>query len=381
MKTVLVFIDWFLPGYKAGGPIRSVANMIDHLGDRYRFYVVARDTDYCDALPYASIQSDAWNEYRPGVQVYYFSKETLNRENMLHVINGIHFDVAYINGVYSWHFSILPLILLKKTNARIVVASRGMLSGQALGVKGLKKRMFLWMAKTKGLYKRVIFQSTSEQETRDIERQIGAKAVAMPTPNLPMESRQNARRLLFKKPGELRLINIARVSPEKNNGFAVSLLKACKGMNVSLDLYGPVYDKEYYERCKEQSKRLPPEVKVRFMGPAMPEELERLLAQCHFLLFPTTGENFGHAIYEAFAVGVPAIISDRTPWRNLAAANAGWDLPLEDPEKWANVLKKCYEMDQEEYDSLCAGARDVARKYIDQSDFIAKYERLFGERD
>jgi len=378
MKTVLVFIDWFLPGYKAGGPIRSVANMIDHLAGQYRFYIITRDTDYCETIPYAAVQSDAWNEYLPGVEVYYFSKENLNRKNMLRVIESVDFDVAYINGVYSWHFSILPLILLKKTNARIVVASRGMLSGQALGVKGLKKRLFLWMAKTAGLYKRVIFQSTSNQESKDIKRQIGAKAVEMPTPNLPTKSRQNARRLLFKNPGELRLINIARVSPEKNNEFAVSLLKMCAGIRVSLDLYGPVYDKEYYERCREQAKKLPPEVRVRFMGPAAPEELEGLLAQYHFLLFPSTGENFGHAIYEAFAVGVPVIVSDRTPWRNLAAAGAGWDLPLEDPDKWANVLRKCYEMDQEEYDALCEGARGIARKYIDESDFIAKYDRLFG---
>ena len=34
-------------------------------------------------------------------------------------------------------------------------------------------------------------------------------------------------------------------------------------------------------------------------------------------LLPTGGENFGHAIFEALSCGVPALISDRTPWRDL----------------------------------------------------------------
>ena len=34
---VLVFIDWYAPGYKAGGPVRSLVNLVDHLRDRIDF--------------------------------------------------------------------------------------------------------------------------------------------------------------------------------------------------------------------------------------------------------------------------------------------------------------------------------------------------------
>lgn len=104
-----------------------------------------------------------------------------------------------------------------------------------------------------------------------------------------------------------------------------------------------------------------------------------MITKYHFLLFPSTGENFGHAIYESLSVGVPAIISDRTPWRNLAASSAGWDLLLGDKDKWtAAILRKCYDMDQEEYNALCNGVHSLAKKYVEESDFIEKYERLFG---
>ena len=67
-KKILVFIDWFLPGYKAGGPIRSMANMTDHLQD-FDFFVVTRNTDYTDTNPYASVKSDQWNKLSENVSV------------------------------------------------------------------------------------------------------------------------------------------------------------------------------------------------------------------------------------------------------------------------------------------------------------------------
>lgn len=378
MQTILIFIDWFFPGYRAGGPIQSVANMVDHLGDRYRFMIVTRDSDYTHSLPYATVKSDEWNEFRPGTMVYYFSKENLDQVNLRKVINDVQFDAVYINGIYSWHFSILPLMILKRDPVKKIVAPRGMLSRQALGVKGIKKRMFLLLAKTKGLYRDILFQSTSEQETLDIKKQISSKAKIFEASNFPKRARQNERRLVYKKPGELRLVNIARVSPEKNNMYAISSLKGLKDMDIILDIYGPVYDQAYFELCKAEARKLPDTVQVNFKGPAQPSELELLITKYHFLLFPSTGENFGHAIYESLSVGVPVIISDQTPWRNLAAVSAGWDLPLEDKDKWTAILKKCYDMDQEEYNILCSGAHRLAQKYVEESDFMAKYERLFG---
>ena len=44
-KKILVFIDWYLPGFRAGGPIRSCANLISHLSDEFDFNIVTTDTD------------------------------------------------------------------------------------------------------------------------------------------------------------------------------------------------------------------------------------------------------------------------------------------------------------------------------------------------
>ena len=39
-KKILVAIDWYLPGYKAGGPIRSCASIINCLKDDFDFAVL-----------------------------------------------------------------------------------------------------------------------------------------------------------------------------------------------------------------------------------------------------------------------------------------------------------------------------------------------------
>jgi hypothetical protein len=75
-KRVLVFIDWYLPGYKAGGPVRSMANMTAHLSDEIDFYIVTRNSEYGDNTPYKDVESDKWTDFAEGVKVWYCSAGT-----------------------------------------------------------------------------------------------------------------------------------------------------------------------------------------------------------------------------------------------------------------------------------------------------------------
>ena len=94
MKKILIFIDWFLPGYKAGGPISSNANLIDNLAGDYEFYVITRNTDYCVSAPYTDVKSDEWNLRDNGARVYYFSSHRLSTRNLIKVAKTIDADVV-----------------------------------------------------------------------------------------------------------------------------------------------------------------------------------------------------------------------------------------------------------------------------------------------
>lgn len=47
-------------------------------------------------------------------------------------------------------------------------------------------------------------------------------------------------------------------------------------------------------------------------------------------LLPSHGENFGLSIAEALANGVPALVTDTTPWKGLNQNGAGWCVPWSD---------------------------------------------------
>ena len=72
-KKILIFVDWYLPGYKAGGPIRSIANMYSQLKNEYDFLIVTSDMDLHEATPYANIISDRWTKGPDGCEVIYFT--------------------------------------------------------------------------------------------------------------------------------------------------------------------------------------------------------------------------------------------------------------------------------------------------------------------
>ena len=73
MKTILSFIDWYAHGYKAGGTVRAFQNMISYLKDDFTFYIVTRNTDYTESLPYEGIQPDCWTTTEENVHVFYSS--------------------------------------------------------------------------------------------------------------------------------------------------------------------------------------------------------------------------------------------------------------------------------------------------------------------
>src|SRR6185503_13275077 len=115
---------------------------------------------------------------------------------------------------------------------------------------------------------------------------------------------------------------------------------------------------------------LPSNVKVNYKGVVPGEKIfERLLAY-HFLFMPTLGENFGHIIIESLTAGTPVIISDQTMWKGLAAAGAGWDIPLSRRDEFVSTLDRCTQMDQQEYDKWVSGALDYAKGFLSSSAMV-----------
>jgi len=93
--------------------------------------------------------------------------------------------------------------------------------------------------------------------------------------------------------------------------------------------------------------------------------------------FPTLGENFGHVIFESLAAGVPVLVSDQTPWRDLDQRGAGWVRSLEDVQGFANVIDAYANALPSERAQYSRQAHEFARSIAESSASVEANRALF----
>jgi glycosyltransferase involved in cell wall biosynthesis len=372
---VLVFIDWYKPFFKAGGPVRSLVNMVDHLHQEVDFHIVAGDRDYTATTSPVELPRDQWTTPDTGERVWYASPAGRTLKQWRALLHERNWDVVYINGLYSMWSTIAPLWLLRRTAQRRIVAVRGMLASGPMRQAPAKKRAFLLTMKTVGCFKGVEFQATNAEEVEDIRRWIGRDAKVHLVPNLGRKVPSGEPTSILKDPGNLRLVSVGRIAPEKNTLYAIERLRGLQA-DVRFDLYGTVYDQPYYKRCQEAVSKLPANVTVRFHGHIEQDRVAHAIAEAHAVFMPSAGENFGHTMLESLMAGRPLLISDRTPWRELQGKHAGWDLPLEDPARFEEVLRQLIAMGPE-HEQWVKGAFQLGHRSLAAEDVRARYLRLF----
>jgi len=338
---VLTFLGYYLPGYRAGGPVRTLVNMVEALADKVSFHIVTSDRDFGATAPYDGVETLRW--LRVGkAHVCYVHKKDQHLFNWFQIIRKTPHDVLYLNSLFDPRFSILPLFTvnaLHATKKTVVLAPRGELSPGAVALKNWKKRPFLWITRHLPLYRHVIWQASSADEARLIKTHYGASAQVILAPNLgghvsdpviPWDNTNSDR--------PLKVVFLSRIARKKNLDFALDAL-ALVSSKIEFNIFGILEDIHYWDLCSKKMQTLPKNVEVQYRGELVHSDVPDVLRHYDLLLFPTRGENYGHVIAEALSAGVPVLISDQTPWKELEKEGVGWDLPLSiGPQGFARLI-------------------------------------------
>lgn len=376
-RKLLVMTDWYEPGYKAGGPIRAIVNLAQQLKNDLEVLILTTDRDLGDALPYQGIATDVWLQREAGIKVFYASPGWLSFKNIVREMNAAAPDVVYLNSMFSKNFSLYPLLAkrLGKVRAEMILSPRGMLKETALRFKPGKKKIFLRAFKIFGLHRNIRFHGTDATEMNDIGKHFGRVNAAMVPDSLPVNLKPYTPPPA-KQPGQLKMLFVGRLHPIKNVDFLLKALGSVKAQ-VELGIIASLEDKDYWQQCETLVAALPPNIKVNMLGEMPHDQIERQLRATHIFALPTRGENFGHAIFESLAAGRPALISDQTPWRNLTAQQAGWDLPLRQ-ERFVEVIEQAAAMNQQQMNEWCGSAWKFCKNYIESSGIKEQYLKLFS---
>lgn len=339
---VLLFTSYYFPGYKAGGPIKTILNMVESLSDDIEFWIVTRDRDLGDDQPFKNLKINEWCEVGKA-NVLYLSADRLRVKSLSKIINKASCDVLYLNSFFEIDFSIKVLLarrLRMYHNLPVVLAPRGEFSKGALSLKSLKKSVFIWLSSWTGLYSNIVWQASTEHEKNDILARINVNEaliqIAKDLPGscvLPL-TLNHSDSVVFPT---LRIVFLSRISPMKNLDYALQVLSYVK-KTVEFDIYGPTEDLLYWSQCKNKIESLPRNIQIRYLGEVSSDKVGIIFMEYDLFLFPTRGENYGHVIAESLLAGTPVLISDQTPWQNLHEDDLGWNFALNDLDKFVDVI-------------------------------------------
>ncbi len=382
---ILVFVGYYLPGYKAGGPLRTIANMVEHLGQDFDFWIVTRDRDQGDIDSYVNVPIGRWVSLGKA-HVYYCHSQQHTISGFAKIINKTPHDVLYLNSFFDPLYTLKPLLarfLGKLPNKPLLLAPRGEFSKGAIKLKQLKKKIYIRLSRLLGMYNGILWHASSEHEAEDIQRMFPHLkdtiliALDLPAKIVAISSEVNLHHLSgMNDDSVLRIIFLSRISPKKNLDFALKILGKVS-CNVIFDIYGPLEDITYWEKCLTMIQALRHNIKTEYRGVVLPDDIGATFASYDLFLFPTHGENYGHVIAEALTVGTSVLLSDQTPWRNLRREQLGWDLSLEYINEFVSVIESCALKSQDEKIEIRSAVQMKIIEILTQPEVLEANKQLF----
>jgi glycosyltransferase involved in cell wall biosynthesis len=372
--VVLTLLGAFWPGNDASGPNQSFRALASALGDEFEFRLLARDRPFGSIEPAA--ETGRWIDL-DFAKARYCRVGRWGAQELGAILCGTRHDVLWLNGFFDRELTIPALVLRRMgriPDRPVLLSPRGEFAVGALGLKSAQKRLYIAFTRHAGLLGDVTLHATSEDERLRIEQCLPHAGDIRVAPNV---------RLLIDPPAAssahhgdaVRLVFIGRIARVKNLDYALEVLRHVAA-RVTLDIYGPVQEADYWAACRQLIASLPAHIAVTYRGEIPNDQVPSVLGTADLLFLPTKGENFGHAIFEALSCGVPALISDTTPWRDLEHQAAGWDLPLTEPRRFAAAIDTVAGLDPAEHARLRTGARALAERHGRQADAVNRSRRM-----
>lgn len=368
---LLVVNGAYLPAQKYGGPVVSLVNFVENLGDDYDIDIVCKNHDLHENQPFQNIREG----FQPvgKARVCYLPDAELNKKTFRRILEERKPDCLYLSSIFSAKMNVPLLSLAKKLQIPVVYAPRGELNPAVLQMKSWKKRLFLFAMRRSGLYRNVVFQASSSAERETIIKALKVgPANVLVAPNLPSAPKAAERQP--KEQGKLRIVFLARIHRSKNLAYAIERVLALQG-SVSFDIYGPVEHEDYWQECCRLMQHAPKNIQFNYCGLAPVGSAGEIFGKYDCFLFPTLSENYGQVIAEAVQAGtLPVISKGTTPWDDL---QGGEVLPLSEPERFSSALQELCDMDEQAYEVRRARLLQYAEIKINKQELIACTKTLF----
>jgi len=319
-----------------GGPGIVLRSLMPALAaGRVTVHVAATDDDGPDArlrVPHGVAVQEG------GASVFYFPRESrfysfswpLARWLAQHVRD---YDLIHVHALFSFP-SVVAARQARRQGVAYMIRPLGTLSAWGLKTRRpLLKRLSLACLEKPLLRDAAAVQATSEMEVQEILR-VCPEARVIEIPN-PVETPDGDIARPDPAP-PFTILFLSRLDRKKGLEPLLAAFNRCikAGADLQLTVAGGG-DPEYVDPMRERASK-----RTRFTGAVNAEQKRVLFSQAHLFVLPSHSENFGVAVVEAMAHGVPVLISPRVGIADaVAEANAGVVTECDDETLAAAILR------------------------------------------
>jgi glycosyltransferase involved in cell wall biosynthesis len=233
--------------------------------------------------------------------------------------NKNNFGIVHIHGTWTPILAVASYLATAR-QIPVVVSPHGCLEPWALQHRRLKKSIALALYQKRIFTNASMMVATARQELESI-RQLGiqvpvaviANGVDVPSEFSHSQAQGGKRNLLF----------LSRIHPKKGLPNLVSAWAQVRIEGWGVIIAGPD-EGGHVDELRAQIKALGLEDDFEFPGLVIGDKKEKLFSEADVFVLPTYSENFGIAVAEALARGVPVITTIGAPWEELQTRHCGW---------------------------------------------------------
>jgi glycosyltransferase involved in cell wall biosynthesis len=267
------------------------------------------------------------------------------------------------------HYGRVAKNIGRQRGVPVIIHPHGMLEPWALRRSSWKKQMTGRLWEYENLQRAACLRVTSADELKSV-RSFGLKNPVALIPNgidvedyTRLPSVQKAEALLPVLKGQRRvLLFLSRVHPKKGLPLLLRAWHALGELRHDwrLAIAGPD-QLGHTDELQQLVDELDLKESVVFLGALFGEQKLAAYALSDLFVLPSYSENFGVAVAEALAAGLPVVTTSGTPWKNLPERGCGWYVEAT-AEQLAVALREALALTKRELDEMGAKGREWMRR-------------------
>lgn len=321
------------------------------------------------------ISTKDWTNYK-GLPVHFFSRYSpiiapirefsYSSDLASWLWNNIHnYDLLHIHAIFSYP-STVAMTISRWKQVPYIVRPLGQLCHWSLGQQAIKKKIYLQLIEKKNLkHSQGIHFTSQSEESEASSLGINAPSFVIPhglhVPEKVSDASTRLRSQLKLSTKAPIITFLSRLHPKKGLEYLIAALSSLKD-NPFLFLIAGSGDSDYESYLKNLIQEHQLSDYTHFLGFVEGETKNLLLQGSDLFALTSHSENFGVAVLEALAAGLPALVTPGVALSELVLQQQlGYVPPLEETAI-ANTLLHCLKSPEE---AKLIGER--ARKFIQEN--------------